>query len=402
MLGVAVSATFDPPRPSRRGRDVWRGAVGLVAALLAASCVFELGDVVSDGAGGGGAGGGGGSATGPSRQVTIQLQPLGIQGTLDNFPVMVRLDSTRIDYGLTQDGGQDLRFWALDGTTPLAHEIERWDETGESIVWVTLPQLDASTSGFLMRFGDPEAADGQDPASVWTAYEAVYHLADDLTAGNGVHDSAGPHDALATNVTATPGRAGQGFAFDGSTSRVDLSSVAAFDAEPGQGRSVSLLFRRNTTAIQGMTVLRTRTDCCNGWALQILGDQYANVRFDIRLDAAGCCNGSVHDFGAVGLPDGSDDVAWHHLLVTMDRASGTTAMYRDGMEIASGTVPTDGAMLGGVFAMGVDEVDSGFLLGDLDEVRIGSVAVSAEWATLAYRSLDDSLLSYGPVVAVGP
>jgi hypothetical protein len=378
----------------------------LTASALAAgmaSCVFELGAVVVPGAGGsGGLGSGGAGSGGPTHQVTIQLQPPGIQGALTDFVVMVRLDASRIDYALTQDGGQDLRFSTLDGGAPLPHEIERWDETGESIVWVKLPTLDASTSGLLMRFGDAAAADAQDPPAVWSAFEAVYHLADDLGSGASVRDSTGAHDATASNVAATAGRAGQGFAFDGVASRVDIASITAFDVEPGQGRTFSVLLRRNTTAMPGMSVFGTKTICCSGWGLLVLADQYANVRCDIRLDAGGCCAGASADFGAVALPNGSDDVDWHHVLVTVDRVAGTTAMYHDGAAVAADVVPTAGNMLGGTFHLGVDEYDANFWLGDLDEVRIASSAVSAEWAALAFRSLNDSLLTFGPPVAIDP
>ena len=58
---------------------------------------------------------------------------------LIDFPVLVKLDATRIDYGQTQDNGEDLRFFDGTGTRPLAHEIELWDESGTSYVWVKVP-----------------------------------------------------------------------------------------------------------------------------------------------------------------------------------------------------------------------------------------------------------------------
>ncbi|KKS21017.1 MAG: hypothetical protein UU80_C0036G0004, partial [candidate division WWE3 bacterium GW2011_GWA1_41_8] len=60
---------------------------------------------------------------------------------LTNFPVLVKLNSDRIDYSKTQGYGQDIRFTDSDGNTPLSYEIEKWDETGESIVWVKVPNI---------------------------------------------------------------------------------------------------------------------------------------------------------------------------------------------------------------------------------------------------------------------
>ena len=48
---------------------------------------------------------------------------------LVNFPVLVKISSSNIDYTKTQDSGQDIRFTDTDGSD-LAYEIEKWDETG--------------------------------------------------------------------------------------------------------------------------------------------------------------------------------------------------------------------------------------------------------------------------------
>jgi hypothetical protein len=64
---------------------------------------------------------------------------------LVDFPVLIALDNTRIDYSLTQNQGQDLRFFDADGT-PLAYEIESWNESGTSYVWVrTADDLGSTT-----------------------------------------------------------------------------------------------------------------------------------------------------------------------------------------------------------------------------------------------------------------
>src|SRR5512132_3186479 len=51
----------------------------------------------------------------------------GVAVTLNDFSILVLLRSDRIDYGQTQDQGQDLRF-TDDKNKRLDHEIERWDE----------------------------------------------------------------------------------------------------------------------------------------------------------------------------------------------------------------------------------------------------------------------------------
>ena len=112
---------------------------------------------------------------------------------LVNFPVLIKLHSSNIDYTKTHDQGDDLRFFDSDGTA-LAHEIEVWDESGTSYVWVKIPQIDASsdTDSIHMYYGNLSVVgDGQDAAEVWSDYRAVYHLNEDPGATGTVTDAAG-------------------------------------------------------------------------------------------------------------------------------------------------------------------------------------------------------------------
>ena len=75
-----------------------------------------------------------------SQRKRLTFNNTGQAENLADFAVLIKLDSTRINYALTQNAGQDLRFVDADGTL-LAHEIESWDESGTSYVWVKVPQI---------------------------------------------------------------------------------------------------------------------------------------------------------------------------------------------------------------------------------------------------------------------
>ncbi len=67
---------------------------------------------------------------------------------LADFPVLVRLSATSpsgFDYADCASDGSDIRFSDEDGNL-IPHEIDTWDTTGESLVWVKLPELDAGTT----------------------------------------------------------------------------------------------------------------------------------------------------------------------------------------------------------------------------------------------------------------
>src|SRR3990170_645825 len=147
---------------------------------------------------------------------------------LVDFPVLVVLNSSRIDYSQTQDAGQDLRFTDSDGTTILPHEIEQWNEAGTSYVWVKVPQIDASstTDHIWMYYGNASAVDGQNPAAVWSnGFEAVYHLHNAFTDSTGLH-------ANGTNSgsTSSTGRAANGRTFNGSSHFINTNWISNYGA----------------------------------------------------------------------------------------------------------------------------------------------------------------------------
>ncbi len=122
-----------------------------------------------------------------TKRTSLTFNNSGQTENLVNFPVLVKLDSSRIDYAKTQNAGQDLRFVDADGTTVLDHEIEEWNESGTSYVWVEVPQIDGSsnTDYIILYYGNAGAADGQDVTGTWDNYIGVWHLHDDLLDSTG-------------------------------------------------------------------------------------------------------------------------------------------------------------------------------------------------------------------------
>src|SRR3989344_5011841 len=105
---------------------------------------------------------------------------------LTNFPVLVKLTSSRFDFTLAQSAGQDIRFADSDGTTLLPYEIESYDSSSSTAnIWVKVPQVDASSSTdyIYMYYGNSSTADGQSGTGVWDSnFVGVWHL--DESTGN--------------------------------------------------------------------------------------------------------------------------------------------------------------------------------------------------------------------------
>ena len=70
--------------------------------------------------------------------------------TLANFPVLVRLAANSpsgFDYADVANG--DIRFADANGNS-LPFEIEKWDSSGESHVWVSVPSLSGQATTITM------------------------------------------------------------------------------------------------------------------------------------------------------------------------------------------------------------------------------------------------------------
>ncbi len=368
--------------------------------------MFELGEVVTPaagGRGGGGASAGEGGAGGGGAPVVYEVSiTYGARagGDVEHFVAMVALSPARIDYAAASSDGADLRFVSATGE-PLPHELERWQPGGTSIAWVKLPTAAARGGSFRLRYGDATAPGGANPAAVWSDYVGVYHMSTAGGAPNDVVDaSPGANDGTGTSLTALEGIIGGALAFDGSASRVDMGTVPAWDVEEGDARTFSVWFARATTEELPMTLGRSRAACCNGWALRILPDQYANVRSDATLGS--CCVGDDENFGtgAPALPNQASDVDWHLLVTVMDRASDTHRLYLDG-ELRE-SVPFGGTatMNAGAAALGVSEYDEDFFLGSLDETRVATFAATADEIALRYLAERDQWLTFGPPEAL--
>jgi len=97
--------------------------------------------------------------------------------SITDFPVLVRLSTnlTGFDYSIFQtDDGADMAFFDEKGNV-LPHEIDTWNTSGESLVWVKIPNLE--TNYFIKAcFGSVTIQTQPDARKVWTGYDLVWHF----------------------------------------------------------------------------------------------------------------------------------------------------------------------------------------------------------------------------------
>ena len=112
---------------------------------------------------------------------------------LTDFPVLVRVSGMTVDgfayNDLNSSGdGVDIAFFDMNGNS-LPAEIDTWNSSGESLVWVRLPSMQNGTL-FTMCWGSSLVTlkDVCDD-NVWDGYVGVWHLKETDDGGVTIHDS---------------------------------------------------------------------------------------------------------------------------------------------------------------------------------------------------------------------
>ena len=293
---------------------------------------------------------------------------------LMDFPVLIKLDNTRIDYNKTQNAGEDLRFVDPNGSS-LSYEIEQWNESGESFVWVNVPQIDSSslTDFIWMYYGNALASDSQNPANVWNAnYSGIWHL----------NESSGASPISDSSVNANDGSP------EGAIIRI-AGGVSAgaqdFDA---------LSDRVNIGINIGATVT------ISTWA-----------KLDVQGDMLWCIDTTI--LPAIGLDlwfqsnniylnswDGSNAGnlfsaqpatwnQWHHYTTVISASN--TELYIDG--IPAGTTTYKNPTGNGIY---IGSIQTTYTWnGSVDEFRISNTERSADWIKAQYDSMMDLFTTFG-------
>ena len=257
----------------------------------------------------------------------------GYSGTdLANFPVLVRLSSAinGFSYGDFQktDGG-DLRFADSNGTL-LPHEIDTWNPSGESTVWVKVPSL-AANGKITAHWGcanPPEVA----AKDVWDEnYVGVWHLGESALP---MKESSETSSSFTTSAGSGIGYAATGVVGKsvdfGATGGGRMLNAPDHDALDG--------FTACTLEAWTFTTVRpTGTDKSTGILSKRTGygSQSSYYLYDTGSGAALylSSNGTAQVY-ASGLGSVSTNV-WTHQAYTFD--AGSMHSYKDGAAEWNGT-----------------------------------------------------------------
>ncbi|MCG2687165.1 DUF2341 domain-containing protein, partial [Candidatus Parcubacteria bacterium] len=330
--------------------------------------------------------------TGWSYRRTITFDNTASAENLNDFPVLVKLNSSRIDYSNTQNSGQDIRFIDSDDSTVLSYEIESWNESGDSFVWVKVPRVNqnSNTDFIYIYYGNTSASDGQDVSGTWNSnYGVVYHFA------NSNQDSTSNNNDISMQSTwgyNSSGKIGYEMHIDEETSGTNRYSNVGVNS--GQDWTISFWYQGNASppasGYDDHTVMFS--NFWNGLVIGSFGNPPERyIEYTHYNDNDGHRNDNYTQFGngAYDLYTLSQD--WNG----GGSGIGRFRIYKNGIFQATFDEPNyDGWGSPPNFYIGHPSYagSSDFYT---DEFRISTYIRSDDWIAAQYKSMSDNFNSFG-------
>ncbi len=302
---------------------------------------------------------------------------------LVDFPVLVRLSSARIDYGMTQGSGEDIRF--VDGDRAvLKHEVEEWDESGDSWMWVKIPQIEASsnTDFIWMYYGNASASDGQDAQNVWDVnHVGVWHLNEGGTGtrfdstsygNNGTTGGYDGNEAITGKISGADN-------LDGINEYINVGSSASLDL----GTSFTVSAWIKATALKNYAgIVGKDTN---------MGSPYSYMLVCHNNGTIGAYYTGVWNFSSnAGISAGN----WYYLTWVLN--GGNIYYYVNSLAYGLDSFPyVDDSNDITYFGSWYSANSNYDFNGTIDEIRISNTARSQDWISAQYLSMNDNFITFG-------
>ena len=326
---------------------------------------------------------------------------LGVNSASD-VPVLVRISESipGFSYADLKSDGSDIAFGVECGgeLTIYPHEIETWDRDGVSLVWVKVPTLSAATE-FAMYYGNGVSV-ADSSTDVWSNYVGVWHLneasgdARDAT-GHGLTALPSGANAAEDSIGVVNCPVGTGRQLASAKGRKSYLAVADSNLlDCGNSLTFSGWFKAyDTSTSYSMRYVSRKSKYTdkNGWEVEARYDTSSATVPATTVSARGANSG---DHTAT-VPDIREN--WVHLSLVYDDTKLT--YYVNG--VPQSPLTLNSACSDNNLALAFGNNPSGGepnWWGLMDELRLSSEPVSAEYAVAEYHAMTDTLLSYSPAL----
>ncbi|MHC4429363.1 MAG: DUF2341 domain-containing protein, partial [Planctomycetota bacterium] len=297
-----------------------------------------------------------------SSRKEITVDNTKVMATHTDFPLLVALTGDNELKAGARSDGFDILFTDDDGTTKLDHEIEEWDDVnGDLVAWVRIPSLDQ-----------------QNASGVWVSYVGVWHLNE--TSGSRADSTSSNNDLTEQNsVVSVPGKMAGCIDLEEANSERLYITDAAQTGLDITGNLTMQAWVKPESVPGSITFL----------------DKYAgsNAGYRMRIHSNSWYEYSVYDASTneVRSDIPADTGVWRFLVGVYDGSA--VIIYTDNINVVStshsGGISTNTEE----FEIGARSNDK-FFDGLVDEVRIATVARSAEWVETEWNMMSSPSTFY--------
>jgi len=294
--------------------------------------------------------------------------------SLIDFSVMLKLDSSRIDYSKTT--ASDIRFYDSNNLDILKHHWELWNETGDSFGWVKIPQIDATstTDHIFAYYNCSDTATQNNTGTYDSNYVGVWHLNE--TTGNAVDSTSYGNDGTVTATQGVNGKIDGAYWFSrASGQQVALSNLAVSTTA---GDKTTVVFWMYWEGVNGIMPF--------GW-----------TTYDLYF-SGGHFGFNTGNSDIWGMSSSSLSNTWKHVVAVFYNGDGRESeLYIDGVNQTLtqrlsttqsrnvvATAKISGWNNGATYKFG----------GTLDEVTISNISRSSSWANATYLTMNDDFMIY--------
>ena len=337
----------------------------------------------------------------------------GMTTELTSFVVPVRI-SEELMQGFYYENADSSKLVFVDKFgNLLSYDVDTWDESGESVVWLKLPTLptEGITVTMYWNLRDGQIAPANEPTDVWSDYVGVWHMSEtNKVSGSNlgavtVKDASGHQDGTGHRSSSVAdgifGRA-RGRTETGAKGwAVTVPAYAELENLTNGSFTVSGWVNLNSTATAWAYLFaRKNNDDYAGWGAQFRGSGGSSGAVDgISFWRAGASN-QYYTFNTAGKFAAG---TWARYDFVID--GNVLDFYINGSLV--GTKQPIVAVVGGdqpftIGGMNVESSDSSkkasTLNGYSDEVRLMPAAMSAEQIAAEYKYQSDSTMISNDVV----
>jgi hypothetical protein len=304
---------------------------------------------------------------------TITIDHDFIDNDLVDFSVLVSIDT---ELASKCDDGDSIRFVSTDGTTEYYYEIDEWNSSSTSYVWVKIPIIDDSADTvFYMYYGNPDVSNGQNMYNTWNSnYLMVQHLNE--TSGLYRYDSTSNQKTMNNHLSTThtvSGIVGGGDLFDAANGRIH--TIGRLDTDYSFTHEAWVKFNSSAGSTCDMIMAIPTNDP------SVFRD--TNAAINVYAD------GSQKILSNAIL----NNTNWHYIVITA--GSSSIKLYIDGALDNSTTY--SGSSNHEYFYLGDNSTQTDSFNGIIDECRVSSVAFNSSWINASYHSVNktEGFLTFG-------